>query len=497
MKNNQIILKGLYSLALLLLMLSFTTDEVLPLVNNEYRVEIDNCHSDIENEGTGGTITAEFWSGNRNLSTKTKTGLGVYCGIEDIVFSTSVLAHQNVTHVVLRTNTGDAFYIDELRLFKNGSLNKHYGSDDGSGWCLSTDKEDANTAWKGRVVGCNTSWRFDYNNPGASVNSIANGINYGSKISLKSYHGKYLVSEHNGNLNANRDAARSLEQFTVINATNSSDKGIVKFGDKVFLQGSTGKYLVGEHDGTANANRDRAASLETFYILNPKNLNARNTINTKTEKVCFKTLHNKFLVAESNGVVNANRGAASIWETWSINAPASGVVSKPRTLVLKRVSCIRPATGIERDINETIGTIADGAGMVLGAIPTRPGKVGLILKTAKLTTDLVGLGTTITTLIDSDRAADNLYILINGRRVWPSSNGNRDVKGGQEIDVNLTMGKGYGTYSVELKEYDWGSDDDSFGRLPIKYDKNTADKFAVLYEDKTEDASYVLWFVLR
>ena len=39
-------------------------------------------------------------------------------------------------------------------------------------------------------------------------------ITYGTKITLKSHHGKYLVSEHSGDLNANRAAARSLETFT-------------------------------------------------------------------------------------------------------------------------------------------------------------------------------------------------------------------------------------------------------------------------------------------
>ncbi len=143
-------------------------------------------------------------------------------------------------------------------------------------------------------------------------------ITYGSQISLKSYHGKYLVSEHSGALNANRTAARSLERFTIINANNPSSRGYVKFGDKIFLKSSLGKYVVAEHNGTANANRNRAASLETFYIKNPKNIGSVATVNFAEEKVAFLSLHKKYLVAESNGKVNANRKAAGPWETWKI-----------------------------------------------------------------------------------------------------------------------------------------------------------------------------------
>lgn len=603
------------------------------LANTEYRVEIDNCHSDIENEGTGGVISVEFWSNSKKIVTKTRNGIGVNCLTADAVFSATL--SQNITHIIIKTNTGDAFFIDELRLFKNGKLDKHYGSDDGQGWCLSTEANDAFTAWKGKVVNnvCRSSWQFDYTK---STAVVANGIRYGSKISLKSHHGKYLVAEHNGNLNANRDFARSLEHFTIINASNQSDRGYVKFGDKVFLKGGQGKYVVGEHDGTAKANRERAASLETFYILNPKNQNARNVINVKTEKVCFKTLHNKYLVAEPSGVANADRSRASIWESFAINAPetpqttpttqtnkyrvdidnchssindegtggtitvefwqgnaklatksktgipincsvdtkfeadipngknvthvkvktntgdafyideirlfknnqlkaqygsedgtgwclssdagdANGEWKKyianstcgsswtfdynkaaptPKTLVLKRVTCLRPATGIERDINETIGFAAETAGMVLKRVPNRGGKAGMVLMGTKIGLELVGLGTTITSLVDAKRSPDNLYILVNGRKAWPSSD-YVDVKGGQSKDVNLTLGKGYGTYSVELKEYDWGSGDDSFGVLSIPYDKNTASEFPVLYENAKEDSSYILWFILK
>ena len=71
---------------------------------------------------------------------------------------------QNVTHIKVKTNSGDAFFIDALRLYKNDVLNHSYAGQDGGGWCLSTEAEDSQGAWKDYVTGntCYSSKRFNF-----------------------------------------------------------------------------------------------------------------------------------------------------------------------------------------------------------------------------------------------------------------------------------------------------------------------------------------------
>lgn len=138
----------------------------LPNVGNtaSYKVEIDNCHSTVTNEGTGGRITVEFWSGAKRLESVSKNGVPLDCTNDATFIAKTKLP---VTHVVVKTNSGDAFFIDEIRLYKGGILNKKFGSDNGQGWCLSTQSSDANGSWARAVVNstCKSAWQFDYGVP--------------------------------------------------------------------------------------------------------------------------------------------------------------------------------------------------------------------------------------------------------------------------------------------------------------------------------------------
>ena len=58
-----------------------------------------------------------------------------------------------ITKIEVSTNSGDAYYIDELRTFKDGVLAAHHGGDNGNGWCLSTDASDAQGDWKNYISG--------------------------------------------------------------------------------------------------------------------------------------------------------------------------------------------------------------------------------------------------------------------------------------------------------------------------------------------------------
>ncbi len=133
-----------------------------PKVKATYRVEIDACHDDLTGTGTNGRITVEFYAGSSMVGGKYRDGPGDNCISSDDAYS--ITTDRAITHILVRTNSGDGYYIDELRMFRNGTLVQHHGRDNGSGWCVSTDANDAHGDWKGKVAGgaCQSAVRFNY-----------------------------------------------------------------------------------------------------------------------------------------------------------------------------------------------------------------------------------------------------------------------------------------------------------------------------------------------
>ncbi len=136
-------------------------------------------------------------------------------------------------------------------------------------------------------------------------------------ISLKSHHGKYLVAEADGRLNANRDRIGSWEKFKLLDPNNTGSTREVKYGDTISLRSHHGKYVVAEADGRANANRDAIGAWEKWTVWDPNNPNSRAVI-PDNGRMALKSYHNKYMVAEANHTVNANRSAIGPWETWAI-----------------------------------------------------------------------------------------------------------------------------------------------------------------------------------
>lgn len=125
-----------------------------------YRVTVDCHHSSMKDTDTAGRISVSFLDKDRDVIRRvSKTGIR-NCSRNEAGFS--INTDRVVSYVAFDTNSNDAFYIDEWRLFHNGRLLKREGSDNGKGWCLSTDSRDADGAWKNYVNGggCRSAWRF-------------------------------------------------------------------------------------------------------------------------------------------------------------------------------------------------------------------------------------------------------------------------------------------------------------------------------------------------
>jgi len=118
------------------------------------------------------------------------------------------------------------------------------------------------------------------------------------KISLKSYHRKYVVAERDGSVNANRDDKGTWEVFTVERLG----------GNKIALKSWHNKYLVAENATRGyevNANRNVRGPWEEFTVENKQN-------NT----VALKTYHRRYLSAKKDGKLIADRTQAYTWETF-------------------------------------------------------------------------------------------------------------------------------------------------------------------------------------
>ena len=120
------------------------------------------------------------------------------------------------------------------------------------------------------------------------------------KVAIKSHHGKYLGAEPEyGNLRANKSEIGNWDIWTVTFVEK----------DKVTLKSFHQKYLRAEINGKAKANRITAGNCEKFTVKDMGD-----------GKFAFKSYHGPYLVAELDifGTIQVNRQIAREWETFTV-----------------------------------------------------------------------------------------------------------------------------------------------------------------------------------
>ena len=123
-------------------------------------------------------------------------------------------------------------------------------------------------------------------------------------IALRTHHGKYVVAEENGDVNADRRIALDFETFTV--------KEIGE--NKIALKSYHGKYMGAEEkslscswcDWEVNANSNEIGDDETFLVKKQSD-----------GTIALKTYHGKYVVAEDNNELNADRTTVGSWEKFT------------------------------------------------------------------------------------------------------------------------------------------------------------------------------------
>jgi hypothetical protein len=273
-----------------------------------------------------------------------------------------------------------------------------------------------------------------------------------SKIQLRTDNNHYVCAEGGGGqaIVANRVAAGPWETFDLVDLGNS----------KVALKASNGQYVCAEDGGGKSvvANRGAAGPWETFNLIDAGN-----------GKVSLKTSNGYYLCAEDGGgqTFVANRVTVGAWETFKV------INVSQKKLTIKSVKCIRPSSGIDdttRAIFGTVGGIAAGGVAIAGATVTGgalAGAVGLAIVSG------ASGGVTVANALDHVFAgSDDLYIKVNGGKVWPSD-GDVDINSQQQKDVNISVNF-MGKVTIELMDYDSASNDDSLGYMTIDTTNMTA-----------------------
>ncbi len=90
----------------------------------------------------------------------------------------------------------------------------------------------------------------------------------GDNIFLRGFSSSYYLSVANGNLSVTSLQAGNAETFTIYKLRGSNGKAI-EFGDKITLKSYRGKFVVAEGGGgkIVNANRTKADRWETFTLM--------------------------------------------------------------------------------------------------------------------------------------------------------------------------------------------------------------------------------------
>lgn len=157
----------LNQLSFLVLFLFFST--FLSAAN--YKIEIDFHHTNLKHTNTKNNITIIYIDelGTILHSDNPQTIVSESQKIKTSSYSTN----SKIQAIVLKTNGNDAFFIDQIILFKDGEILQKHGKEGGMGWCLSTDVNDSNGGWRNHLEDkCEATRVFLMNNVNNEANSL-------------------------------------------------------------------------------------------------------------------------------------------------------------------------------------------------------------------------------------------------------------------------------------------------------------------------------------
>jgi len=139
-------------------------------------------------------------------------------------------------------------------------------------------------------------------------------------VALKDYQGKFLCVEGEHKIIVNRDVAKQWETLhPVLHLTAEEQHAVSLFGKRVTFKAHNGKYLCAEADGKLVADRADAKEWEHFTITPVHRFHPFSAVHIKSH-------HGKFLCSEKDHAI-VNRDAAREWEEWHIVGLSGGKVA--------------------------------------------------------------------------------------------------------------------------------------------------------------------------
>lgn len=142
-------------------------------------------------------------------------------------------------------------------------------------------------------------------------------LSFGDSVSFKSSHGKLLWASDKGALNARANAVGFWERYSLRDASGRATYGALNYGATVSLFTAHNKYVVAQEKHDTKADRGKVGAWERWTILNASNTADRGRVKCG-HSIALRSAHGRYLVAESNGDVAADRTSVGAWEKWTI-----------------------------------------------------------------------------------------------------------------------------------------------------------------------------------
>ncbi len=153
----------------------------------------------------------------------------------------------------------------------------------------------------------------------AGVDIPDTALKFGDKISLKSYHGKYMTAKSGDGLKAYTDTIDDSAKFEIVRSGNTKNDIFVSFGDIISLKSCDNKYITAESQGAVYATVDKLNDWEKFTLLRSGDTQSESFF-CIGDTISLFTFHKKYLSGEPNGRVYAGVDKLDDWEKWTVSA---------------------------------------------------------------------------------------------------------------------------------------------------------------------------------
>ncbi|HZH75382.1 MAG TPA: RICIN domain-containing protein, partial [Archangium sp.] len=194
-------------------------------------------------------------------------------------------------------------------------------------------------------------------------------LKFGDSLQLRACHDKYMGAQSDGRLLVSSATANAWEQFIVIRAGASTHNSLISYGDVIALKTAHGKYVVAEADGSANANGTTLGASAQWQLIR-SGTSQSSTFAADGDTVSLKSVaYNKYAVADTGSIVNANRTSIDTWEKFILGSPRASARDDAGGLSICGVdACAQEAADISVCAVDTCGAAACGvAGSLVGA----------------------------------------------------------------------------------------------------------------------------------